>query len=71
MLPLFLSGQGLVFVRSNPTVHFLAEVGLSILLFEVGLEADIRVLAHAGPSALLVAFIGVVPHLGLGWAVAA
>jgi Kef-type K+ transport system membrane component KefB len=41
-----------------------------ILLFDVGLEADLRALARVGPSSALVALIGVLVPLGLGWGVA-
>ncbi|HUP01250.1 MAG TPA: cation:proton antiporter [Gemmatimonadota bacterium] len=41
-------------------VHVLAEVGVVILLFEIGLETDLREMFHVGSSALMVAFVGVV-----------
>jgi Kef-type K+ transport system membrane component KefB len=55
----------------HPTLTFLAEIGVLILLFDVGLEADLRALARVGPSAVLVAVLGVVTPIALGWAVAA
>lgn len=68
--PLF--GQpGIAFLRSEPTLLVLAEVGVLILLFDVGLEADLRSLVRVGPSSLLVAFIGIAAPIGLGWATAA
>lgn len=58
------------FVRSNAILRFLAEVGVLILLFDVGLETDFRAFARVGVSAVLVAGIGVVFPFFLGWAVA-
>jgi Kef-type K+ transport system membrane component KefB len=40
-------------------VHVLAEVGVAILLFEIGLETDLREMFHVGSSALTVAAVGV------------
>jgi Kef-type K+ transport system membrane component KefB len=57
--------------RSDPTLLFLAQIGVLILLFDVGLEADLRALARAGPSSLLVALIGIAVPVGLGWGAAA
>jgi Kef-type K+ transport system membrane component KefB len=71
LLPLFLAGHGIDFVRSDPTIQVLAEVGVLILLFRVGLETDLRALRRVGPSALLVALIGVAVPFLLGWAAAA
>jgi Kef-type K+ transport system membrane component KefB len=62
---------GTQLVRSSPALLFLAEVGVLILLFDVGLEADLRALLRVGPSAMLVAMIGVVIPIVLGWAAAA
>ena len=55
----------------NPTLAFLAQVGVLILLFDVGLETDLRALARVGPSAALVAVIGVVGPIALGCAASA
>jgi hypothetical protein len=40
--PLLGGSSGIEFVRSDPTLRFLAEVGVLILLFDVGLETDLR-----------------------------
>jgi Na+:H+ antiporter len=58
-------------VHSDPALLFLAQVGVLILLFDVGLEADLRALMRVGLSALLVALIGVAAPIALGWAAAA
>jgi Kef-type K+ transport system membrane component KefB len=70
LLPLLLDHGRLAFVR-DPTLVFLAQIGVLILLFDVGLEADLRALARVGLSSLLVAAIGVVVPIVLGWGVAA
>ena len=57
-------------MRGDPTLHVLAEIGVLVLLFDVGLEADLRALVRVGPSAALVALIGVVTPFALGWATA-
>jgi Kef-type K+ transport system membrane component KefB len=50
-------------------LHALAELGVLILLFEVGLESDLSELLRAGIQATLVAVVGVVVPFALGFAV--
>ena len=64
-------GQGLAFVRGEPTLQVLAEIGVLILPFDVGLESDLRAFARIEFSSALVALIGVVVPLAMGWAAAA
>lgn len=71
LLPPVFGGEGIAFVRSEPTLLVLAEIGVLILLFDVGLEADLRALTGTGLSSLLVAGIGVVVPILLGWGAAA
>ena len=66
-----LTRVGFGFIRSDPTLQLLAEMGVLILLFDVGLEVDLRAMVRVGPSAILVGLIGVVAPLLLGWALAA
>ena len=70
-LPLVFHAGQLAFVRSDPTLHAAAEVGVLILLFDVGLETDIRSLFRVGWSALVVALVGVAAPMLLGWLAAA
>ena len=51
------------------TVHLFAEIGVVILLFEVGLETDLKEMFRVGPAAAMVALVGVtVPFLlGAGY----
>jgi Kef-type K+ transport system membrane component KefB len=50
---------------SNP-IHLLAQVGIILLLFEVGIETDIGHLTSAGVKALIVAVVGVIMPFILG-----
>ena len=58
-------------LKTHETIAALAELGVIILLFEVGLESDLKEMMEVGWSSLLVAVIGVVAPFLLGWAVAA
>ena len=58
-------------LKTNETVAALAELGVIILLFEVGLESDLREMIEVGWSSLLVAVLGVIAPFFLGWAVSA
>lgn len=69
LLPL--AGRDATALASDPTLAFLAQIGVLVLLFDVGLEADIAAMARVGPSALLVAVIGAVVPAALGWVIAA
>ena len=53
------------------TLAILAQIGVILLLFEVGLECTIRDMLKVGLSSLLVAILGVVAPVALGYAVAA
>ena len=64
-----LIGPGVLgLVREGDVLHALAELGVLILLFEVGLEADLARLLKAGPQAILVAVVGVVAPFAGGFA---
>jgi Kef-type K+ transport system membrane component KefB len=58
-------------LRANAIVAALAEIGVIILLFEVGLESNLGEMMEVGWSSLLVAAAGVVAPFFLGWGVAA
>lgn len=49
-----------VFVLSSEVISVLAELGVIILLFEIGLESDLRELQKVGSQAAVVAVVGVV-----------
>lgn len=49
-------------------VHVLAELGVVLLLFEIGLETDLREMFRVGPASLSVAMVGVILPFILGFA---
>jgi len=53
-------------IKADPIINFLAEFGVVILLFQIGLESDIHKMQKVGVRALLVAAIGVVAPFVLG-----
>jgi Kef-type K+ transport system membrane component KefB len=56
-------------LRADETFALLAELGAILLLFSVGLESSPREMLAVGGSALLVALVGVVTPMLLGFAV--
>lgn len=59
------------FFHNDAAIHALAEIGVILLLFEVGLESNVRQMAEVGLSSFLVATVGVITPFFLGWYVAA
>ncbi len=57
------------FIKTDDTVRILSEIGVTLLLFQVGLESDLGKLMQVGTSSLVVATIGVVCPFGLGFLV--
>jgi Kef-type K+ transport system membrane component KefB len=53
-------------IAPNEILSFLAEIGIILLLFEVGLETDLERLVKAGPQAAIVAVAGFVLPFVLG-----
>ena len=51
----------------HEVIGLLAEIGVVILLFEIGLETDLREMFRVGGSALAVALVGVVAPFVLGY----
>src|SRR5918997_988144 len=49
-------------------IHVLAELGVMLLLFEIGLETDLREMFRVGTASLSVAAVGVVLPFALGFA---
>jgi len=56
-------------VSPNETLSVLADLGVMFLLFRVGLEVKASELLRVGPTATLVAFLGVVAPFALGWGI--
>lgn len=57
-----------IFEAQSEVISVLAELGVVILLFEIGLESDIKELLRVGPQATIVAVVGVVTPFALGTA---
>jgi len=53
----------------NEVLHLLAELGVVILLFEIGLETDLQKLLQVGGASATVAFVGVALPFGLGYVI--
>lgn len=62
---------GLQGLAANSTLDALAQVGVIILLFEVGLESTVHDMLKVGAAAVLVATLGVIAPFVLGWLVGA
>lgn len=56
-------------IGADPTIDMLARLGVIVLLFEVGLESTVGQMMKVGTSALLVATVGVVAPMALGFGV--
>jgi Kef-type K+ transport system membrane component KefB len=58
-------------LKTDGVIAALAQIGVILLLFEVGLESQIREMLEVGWSSLFVALAGVVAPFLLGWGVSA
>lgn len=52
---------------ADPVIHTMAEIGVVILLFEIGLETELASLLRVGPAAVTVALAGVAVPFALGY----
>ncbi|MEN8220596.1 MAG: cation:proton antiporter [Pseudomonadota bacterium] len=67
---LFLVGIGIFeSVKHNEIIAFLAELGVVVLLFQIGLESKLEEMREVGVRAFWVAVVGVVIPFGLGYLV--
>jgi Kef-type K+ transport system membrane component KefB len=53
-------------IKTDPIIAFLAELGVVILLFQIGLESNIQKMKQVGLRAFLVACVGVIVPFVLG-----
>ncbi len=58
-------------LKTDSIIAAIAEIGVIILLFEVGLESDIHEMLEVGWSSLMVALLGVAAPFLLGWGASA
>ena len=63
--------SALALVRGGEVLHTLGEIGVILLLLEVGMQMDLRELRNVGRASLLVATAGVAVPFALGYVVAA
>jgi Kef-type K+ transport system membrane component KefB len=54
-------------LERQPMLDLLAQIGVLFLLFEVGLESNVASMLKVGLSSLLVAMLGVIAPMMLGW----
>ncbi len=66
--PLTPAALGEVFASQSEIIGVLAELGVIILLFEIGLESDLRQLKEVGSQAVVVACVGVAAPFAAGTA---
>ena len=59
--------SGLAYLKTDPSVDTLAQLGVILLLFQVGLESTVAQMARVGFTAFLVAVCGVVGSFAAGW----
>lgn len=59
-----------LFDPRDPVLHAIAELGVLILLFQIGLHTDLRALAKVGSTALVAGVVGVILPFAGGFAVA-
>ncbi len=57
--------------KDNATLEILAELGVILLLFEVGLESSVKEMMKVGVASFMVAIFGVVGPFFIGWGVGA
>jgi Kef-type K+ transport system membrane component KefB len=55
-----------IFAQQSEVISVIAELGVIVLLFEIGLESDIRQLKEVGIQAFAVAFVGVTAPFAAG-----
>ncbi|MGH7224622.1 MAG: cation:proton antiporter, partial [Gemmataceae bacterium] len=53
----------------NDVLHVFAEIGIVLLLFEIGMETDLKKLLRVGGASTIVAVVGVIVPFALGYAV--
>lgn len=52
---------------TNPAIHALAEIGVIVLLFQIGLQTELKAMASVIGAASTVAIVGVVLPMSLGY----
>lgn len=63
---LSIDGAATIFQINSEVISVLAELGVVILLFEIGLESDLKELLKVGPQSAIVATVGVAAPFAAG-----
>src|SRR5262249_32898886 len=63
--------SGLDYLKTNFAVDLFARLGVVLLLFQVGLDATVMQMLQVGVSSSIVATLGVIGPMILGWGVGA
>ena len=63
--------SGLDYLKTDPSVDLLSRIGAILLFFQVGLESTVAEMIKVGLSSLLVASLGTIGSVALGWSAAA
>jgi Kef-type K+ transport system membrane component KefB len=63
--------HGVEILQTSVGIEILAQLGVILLLFQVGLESNVAEMMSVGWSSLLVAVLGVIAPFFLGWGVSA
>src|SRR2546425_2416608 len=62
--------SGLDYLKTDASVDLLSRIGAILLLFQVGLESTVAEMVKVGLSSFLVASLGTIGSLLLGWGAA-
>jgi Kef-type K+ transport system membrane component KefB len=62
--------SGFDYLKTDASVDLLSQLGAILLLFQVGLESTVAEMVRAGLSSFLVASLGTIGSLALGWGAA-
>ena len=63
--------DALTYLKTDHALELLAELGVILLLFDVGLSSTVAEMLSVGPSSFAVAVLGVVAPMLLGWGTSA
>src|SRR5438067_8433860 len=62
--------SGLDYLKTDPSIDLLSRIGAILLLFQIGLESTVADMVKVGLSSVLVASLGIIGSLVLGWTAA-
>lgn len=61
--------HGLAWVTNHESIETISQIGLSLLLFMIGLEMDLKKMLGAGRAITLTALVQIIGSIALGWIV--